>query len=71
MTNYFTNLTYIPKVYILYTVHIHVYCLKVKKSAVEVFKAILGYMGDRKHGKSEPIAIAHEIIVKGWQNQGT
>lgn len=41
-----------------------------KKDAIEVFKLIMGYMGDRKLRKNESILIAHDIITKGWQNPG-
>ena len=37
----------------------------VKKEAVEVFKLIQSYMGDRK-AKSVPNCVALEIISKGW-----
>jgi len=37
----------------------------VKKEAVEVFKLIQSYMGDRK-AKSAPNCVALEIISKGW-----
>jgi len=37
----------------------------VKKEAVDVFKLIQSYMGDRKT-KSAPNCVALEIISKGW-----
>jgi len=37
----------------------------VKKEAVEMFKSIQSYMGDRK-AKMAPNCIALEIISKGW-----
>ena len=39
----------------------------VKKSAVEVFRLIQSYMGDRK-AKSAPNSVALEIISKGWSS---
>lgn len=36
-----------------------------KKEAVEMFKLIMMYMGDRT-SKLTPIVIAHEIVCHGW-----
>ncbi|XP_017579244.1 rho GTPase-activating protein 39 isoform X1 [Pygocentrus nattereri] len=41
----------------------------VKREAVELFKLIQTYMGDRR-GKGEPLAVALEVAVRGWSNQG-
>ncbi|XP_029111049.1 rho GTPase-activating protein 39-like [Scleropages formosus] len=41
----------------------------VKKEAVEVFKLIQMYMGDRK-ARLDPLSVAHEIVVRGWSSQG-
>ncbi|KAG7331693.1 hypothetical protein KOW79_005662 [Hemibagrus wyckioides] len=48
---------------------IHTMDRTVKREAVELFKYIQTYMGDRK-GKNEPLAVALEIAVRGWSNQG-
>jgi hypothetical protein len=37
----------------------------VKKEAVEVFKLIQSYMGDRK-AKAAPNQVALDIVIKGW-----
>nr|XP_039270764.1 rho GTPase-activating protein 39-like [Styela clava] len=39
-----------------------------KKEAIEVFKLIMAYMGDRKLRKNDNTAIALDIVTKGWQN---
>lgn len=39
-----------------------------KKEAIEVFKLIMAYMGDRKLRKNDNMAIALDIVTKGWQN---
>nr|XP_023655868.1 rho GTPase-activating protein 39 [Paramormyrops kingsleyae] len=41
----------------------------VKKEAVEIFKLIQMYMGDRRT-KLEPLSVALEIVVRGWSCQG-
>ncbi|XP_015209707.1 rho GTPase-activating protein 39 isoform X2 [Lepisosteus oculatus] len=41
----------------------------VKKEAVEIFKLIQMYMGDRR-AKTDPLNVALEIVVKGWSCQG-
>uniref|UniRef100_A0A3Q4HPN5 Rho GTPase-activating protein 39 n=1 Tax=Neolamprologus brichardi TaxID=32507 RepID=A0A3Q4HPN5_NEOBR len=41
----------------------------VKKEAVEIFKLIQTYMGDRR-SKADPLAVALEVVVRGWSNQG-
>ncbi|KAJ8278211.1 hypothetical protein GJAV_G00085110 [Gymnothorax javanicus] len=41
----------------------------VKKEAVEIFKLIQMYMGDRR-SRSEPLAVALEVVGKGWSCQG-
>ncbi|KAI2652327.1 Rho GTPase-activating protein 39 [Labeo rohita] len=41
----------------------------VKREAVELFKLIQTYMGDRR-GKVEPLAVALEVAVRGWSCQG-
>lgn len=41
----------------------------VKRDAVELFKLIQTYMGDRR-GKNEPLTVALEVAVRGWSNQG-
>ncbi|KAK3522736.1 hypothetical protein QTP86_030783 [Hemibagrus guttatus] len=48
---------------------IHTMDRTVKREAVELFKHIQTYMGDRK-GKGEPLAVALEIAIRGWSNQG-
>ncbi|TSL47591.1 Rho GTPase-activating protein 39 [Bagarius yarrelli] len=48
---------------------IHTMDRMVKREAVDLFKLIQTYMGDRK-GKGEPLAVALEIAVRGWSNQG-
>lgn len=48
---------------------IHTMDRTVKREAVELFKHIQTYMGDRR-GKSEPLVVALEIVVHGWSNQG-
>ncbi|XP_029943508.1 LOW QUALITY PROTEIN: rho GTPase-activating protein 39 [Salarias fasciatus] len=40
----------------------------VKKEAVDIFKLIQTYMGDRR-SKAEPLAVALEVVVRGWSNQ--
>lgn len=41
----------------------------VKKEAVELFKLIQTYMGDRR-SKADPLNVALEVVVRGWSNQG-
>ncbi|KAM7410678.1 hypothetical protein PAMA_001898 [Pampus argenteus] len=41
----------------------------VKKEAVDIFKLIQTYMGDRRT-KVEPLCVALEVVVRGWSNQG-
>ncbi|XP_017293209.1 rho GTPase-activating protein 39 [Kryptolebias marmoratus] len=41
----------------------------VKKEAVDLFKLIQTYMGDRR-SKVDPISVALEVVVRGWSNQG-
>uniref|UniRef100_A0A671PPS0 Rho GTPase-activating protein 39 n=1 Tax=Sinocyclocheilus anshuiensis TaxID=1608454 RepID=A0A671PPS0_9TELE len=41
----------------------------VKREAVELFRLIQSYMGDRR-GKGEPLAVALEVAVRGWSCQG-
>uniref|UniRef100_A0A8C1QLI7 Rho GTPase-activating protein 39 n=1 Tax=Cyprinus carpio TaxID=7962 RepID=A0A8C1QLI7_CYPCA len=41
----------------------------VKREAVELFKLVQTYMGDRR-GKGEPLAVALEVAVRGWSCQG-
>ncbi|XP_025755240.1 rho GTPase-activating protein 39 isoform X4 [Oreochromis niloticus] len=41
----------------------------VKKEAVEIFKLIQTYMGDRR-SKADPLSVALEVVVRGWSNQG-
>ncbi|XP_053501860.1 rho GTPase-activating protein 39 isoform X2 [Ictalurus furcatus] len=48
---------------------IHTMDRTVKREAVELFKHIQTYMGDRR-GKGEPLVVALEIAVRGWSNQG-
>ncbi|KAG5849799.1 hypothetical protein ANANG_G00075540 [Anguilla anguilla] len=41
----------------------------VKREAVEIFKLIQTYMGDRR-ARGDPLAVALEVVVKGWTSQG-
>ncbi|XP_057208009.1 rho GTPase-activating protein 39 isoform X3 [Triplophysa rosa] len=41
----------------------------VKRDAVDLFKLIQTYMGDRR-GKVEPLSVALEVVVRGWSCQG-
>uniref|UniRef100_A0AAV2KWK9 Rho GTPase activating protein 39 n=1 Tax=Knipowitschia caucasica TaxID=637954 RepID=A0AAV2KWK9_KNICA len=41
----------------------------VKKEAVDLFKLIQTFMGDRRC-KAEPLSVALEVVVRGWSNQG-
>ncbi|XP_051930303.1 rho GTPase-activating protein 39 isoform X1 [Hippocampus zosterae] len=41
----------------------------VKKEAVDIFKLIQTYMGDRR-AKVDPLCVALEVVVRGWSNQG-
>ncbi|XP_056337523.1 rho GTPase-activating protein 39 [Danio aesculapii] len=41
----------------------------VKREAVDLFKLIQTYMGDRR-AKAEPLAVALEVAVRGWSCQG-
>lgn len=41
----------------------------VKKEAVDIFKLIQTYMGDRR-SKVDPLSVALEVVVRGWSNQG-
>uniref|UniRef100_A0A3Q1CM88 Rho GTPase-activating protein 39 n=1 Tax=Amphiprion ocellaris TaxID=80972 RepID=A0A3Q1CM88_AMPOC len=41
----------------------------VKKEAVDMFKLIQTYMGDRR-SKADPLSVALEVVVRGWSNQG-
>ncbi|XP_013863539.1 rho GTPase-activating protein 39 isoform X2 [Austrofundulus limnaeus] len=41
----------------------------VKKEAVDLFKLIQTYMGDRR-SKVDPFSVALEVVVRGWSNQG-
>ncbi|XP_026146229.1 rho GTPase-activating protein 39 [Carassius auratus] len=41
----------------------------VKREAVELFKLVQTYMGDRR-GKGEPLSVALEVAVRGWSCQG-
>ncbi|XP_077390941.1 rho GTPase-activating protein 39 isoform X2 [Festucalex cinctus] len=41
----------------------------VKKEAVDIFKLIQTYMGDRR-SKVDPLCVALEVVVRGWSNQG-
>uniref|UniRef100_A0A1A8ETN9 Rho GTPase-activating protein 39 n=2 Tax=Nothobranchius korthausae TaxID=1143690 RepID=A0A1A8ETN9_9TELE len=41
----------------------------VKKEAVDIFKLIQMYMGDRR-SKADPFSVALEVVVRGWSNQG-
>ncbi|XP_061680881.1 rho GTPase-activating protein 39 isoform X2 [Syngnathoides biaculeatus] len=41
----------------------------VKKEAVDIFKLIQTYMGDRRT-KADPLCVALEVVVRGWSNQG-
>lgn len=41
----------------------------IKREAVDLFKLIQTYMGDRR-GKVEPLSVALEIVVRGWSLQG-
>ncbi|KAM3619112.1 uncharacterized protein V6R79_003181 [Siganus canaliculatus] len=41
----------------------------VKREAVDIFKLIQTYMGDRR-SKADPLAVSLEVVVRGWSNQG-
>ncbi len=41
----------------------------VKREAVDLFKLIQTYMGDRR-GRGEPLVVALEVAVRGWSCQG-
>nr|XP_029489237.1 rho GTPase-activating protein 39-like [Oncorhynchus nerka] len=41
----------------------------VKREAVEIFKLIQTYMGDRR-AKTDPLNVALEVAVRGWSSQG-
>ncbi|KAM4739711.1 rho GTPase-activating protein 39 isoform 2-T3 [Anableps anableps] len=41
----------------------------VKKEAVDIFKLIQTFMGDRR-SKADPLSLALEVVVRGWSNQG-
>ncbi|XP_048063789.1 rho GTPase-activating protein 39 [Megalobrama amblycephala] len=41
----------------------------VKREAVELFKLIQTFMGDRR-GKGDPLSVALEVAVRGWSCQG-
>ncbi|TNM87682.1 hypothetical protein fugu_005903 [Takifugu bimaculatus] len=41
----------------------------VKREAVEIFKLVQTYMGDRR-SKADPLSVALEVVVRGWSNQG-
>ncbi|KAI1888805.1 hypothetical protein AGOR_G00172530 [Albula goreensis] len=41
----------------------------VKKEAVEIFKLIQMYMGDRR-ARTDPLSVALDVAVKGWSCQG-
>uniref|UniRef100_A0AAY5KZC1 Rho GTPase-activating protein 39 n=1 Tax=Esox lucius TaxID=8010 RepID=A0AAY5KZC1_ESOLU len=41
----------------------------VKREAVEIFKLIQTYMGDRR-AKTDPLTVALEVAVRGWSSQG-
>ncbi|KAK5930304.1 hypothetical protein CgunFtcFv8_026550 [Champsocephalus gunnari] len=41
----------------------------VKKEAVDIFKLIQNFMGDRR-SKADTLAVALEVVVRGWSNQG-
>ncbi|XP_065112555.1 rho GTPase-activating protein 39 isoform X1 [Paramisgurnus dabryanus] len=41
----------------------------VKREAVDLFKMIQTYMGDRR-GKGDPLSVALEVAVRGWSCQG-
>ncbi|XP_061635814.1 rho GTPase-activating protein 39 isoform X2 [Phyllopteryx taeniolatus] len=41
----------------------------VKKEAVDIFKLIQTYMGDRRT-KADPLCVALEVVVRGWSNRG-
>lgn len=41
----------------------------VKKEAVEIFKLIQTYMGDRR-SKIDPLSVALEVVIRGWSHQG-
>ncbi|KAJ8389029.1 hypothetical protein AAFF_G00124260 [Aldrovandia affinis] len=41
----------------------------VKKEAVEIFKLVQMYMGDRR-ARTDPLSVALEVSVKGWSCQG-
>ncbi|TKS74195.1 Rho GTPase-activating protein 39 [Collichthys lucidus] len=41
----------------------------VKREAVDIFKLIQTYMGDRRC-KADPFSVALEVVVRGWSNQG-
>ncbi|CAM4686755.1 unnamed protein product [Leuciscus chuanchicus] len=41
----------------------------VKREAVDLFKLIQTYMGDRR-GKGDPLSVALEVTVRGWSCQG-
>uniref|UniRef100_A0A668AFJ6 Rho GTPase-activating protein 39 n=1 Tax=Myripristis murdjan TaxID=586833 RepID=A0A668AFJ6_9TELE len=41
----------------------------VKREAVDIFKLIQTYMGDRR-SKVDPLHVALEVVVRGWSNQG-
>ncbi|KAM9761508.1 LOW QUALITY PROTEIN: rho GTPase-activating protein 39 [Menidia menidia] len=41
----------------------------VKREAVDLFKLIQTYMGDRR-AKVDPQAVALEVVVRGWSHQG-
>ncbi|XP_030626810.1 rho GTPase-activating protein 39 [Chanos chanos] len=41
----------------------------VKREAVELFKLIQTYMGDRR-AKGDPLSVALEVVVRGWSCQG-
>nr|XP_020511592.1 rho GTPase-activating protein 39 [Labrus bergylta] len=41
----------------------------VKREAVDIFKLVQTYMGDRR-SKVDPYAVALEVVVRGWSHQG-
>ncbi|KAM4574228.1 rho GTPase-activating protein 39 isoform 2-T2 [Fundulus diaphanus] len=41
----------------------------IKKEAVDIFKLIQTFMGDRR-SKVDPLSLALEVVVRGWSNQG-
>lgn len=41
----------------------------VKREAVDLFKLIQTFMGDRR-GKGDPLSVALEVVVRGWSCQG-